>query len=305
MPANAVMIIPKTPVNRIFPRGQRANPAKLSLHQENWVWAQQFKAVAPGPRDVVEVPVNGKLETDFTQAIRHAAAKAEKGGMVILFTGHGTRAGCAGGMCTFNSPPQQFEFDSVPETDGHERRISKQAMDIHEVAEQKDGKWVPKPRLHPGSTTKVTEPQSKIDQLAVKWAVLQTMKAEFTRVGIDRLVLLTCNLGTFPNEVQQLANLIQTTVVVYREKIVTREIDPSFDEPPNKLIRPVFCWTSSAPHTKNMPLEDPFFALLFKPQTDAVKKHILANWKRHPYFSQLPLGAGVECKPGGTPNAFG
>jgi hypothetical protein len=304
--ANAVMIIPDTPVRRILPKGQALSPKDLSLHQQNWVFAQQFRDVAPGPRQLITVPLDGSLQTDFAKAIREAAAKAEKGGMVILFTGHGTRAACTGGACTFGQALSTFAFETVPETKMPKtKKIDAKTLTFLDLAEKQGDKWVPKARTRPGTTIKESESQGAIDALAPKWEILQVMKSAFTANGTDRLVLLTCSVGTFPKECQALADIIKTTVVAYRDKIATAEFTPPFKEPPNNVIRPVYCWCTASPNSINAPRPDPLTTALQTPQPPAMEQWILANWKKHPYFSLLPLGPGVECKPGGQPNNFG
>jgi hypothetical protein len=213
--------------------------------------------------------------------------------MVILFTGHGTRA--PGGTRTTLS---HFAFESVPETRSPKTEIiDEEVLNFLDIA-QKDGtSWVPKSRRDPGAVAAFTPSQATVDRLAPKWAALQAMRDAFSTNQIDRLILLTCNVGLFPDECQKLANLIRTTVVAYRALIATTEVTPPFDEPLNRSMRSVMIW-STTDHSSQRPPPDPLTNAMFMNSIpEATNKWILANWKHHPYWAMIPAGPGIECKP--------
>jgi hypothetical protein len=302
--AKTVMVIPNTPVRRILRKKERIIPKDLSLHEQNWVFAQQFSNVAPSDRLLVTVPVNGSLKGDFGPAIRKAAALAERNGVVILFTGHGCRAACTGGQCQFGPAPSSFGFETLPETSEKTKKIDARVLKFLEVAERQGEGWVPKAQKMPGTTTIQKESQSTIDALLPKWETLDVMRDAFTTNGTDRFILLTCSVGTFPKECQALANLINATVVAYTDKIATNEFTPPFDEPPGMMIRPVQCWCTAPPNTPLNPVPDHLTKIAQSEHSEKQEAWLLQNWKRHHLFSMIPAGPVVACKPGGNPTNF-
>jgi hypothetical protein len=171
------MMIPDTPIRRILGKKEKIQPKDLSLHEQNWVFAQQFLNAAPGDRSLVTVKVDGSLKGDFGPAIRKAAVSAGTNGMVILFTGHGCRAACVGGGCQFGPTLSAFGFETVPETVAPKtKKIDEKVLKFLEVAERQGQGWVPKAQKIPGSTTTQTESQSTIDGLLQKWETLDIMR---------------------------------------------------------------------------------------------------------------------------------
>lgn len=300
--AKAVLVIPDTPVQRLVGKPAPLMPPNLSLHQQNWVWAQQFKEAVPDVRDTATVKPDGSLKDDFVPAMRRAATLAGNGGQVILFTGHGCRAACTGRSCSFNAAPTKFGFETVPETTATKtKRIDEDVFDFLTVAQRSGSGWAPRPFRKPGDVAATTLGQGVIDAMAAKWEALDAMKTAFTANKIDRLILLTCNVGTFGAQCQRFANLIGTTVVAYRAKIAATEYDPPFGDGPGRFIRPVQVWCTAPPHTEAAPFADPFITALLGAKTPAMEAFLRANWRKHPYFAQLPLGPVVECRPGGQP----
>jgi hypothetical protein len=296
MPAKAVIMIPDAPVARRVPRG--AKLADLTLPQQNWMFGQQL-ASSDG-RDGVKVKVDGSLTGDFIPALRDAARKAGAGGQVLLSTGHGTRA--PGNTFTTLS---EFHFETVHETSlPRTKNITKATLDFLDVAETKDGRWVPKDQKRPGSTIVFRESQATIDALAPRWAVIEAMRDAFTSNRIDRLVLHSCSLGLYPAECQKLANLIGTTVVAYRGRIAFAELDPPFVEPGNMAMRSVMCWC--IPNgSLTQPPPDPFLRLVFSSVAPGSPEErlVLSNWKQHWVWAGPTMGPVLECTPGGLPRA--
>jgi hypothetical protein len=139
------MIIPDSRVAVQVTQAQ-ADAHDLDLLEQNWLWAKQWKEAVPSDRETVSVPVNGDIDRDFLPAVRKAASLAS-GKYVILFTGHGGR-GPTG--ATVNQITR-FQFDTVPEPgavrlDNHTRAITADVLNFLNVAQQQDGKWVPKPQ---------------------------------------------------------------------------------------------------------------------------------------------------------------
>ena len=91
---NTVLIIPDLRVQTIWPSGKPiadSGDERKDVLIQNVIWAQQVKNSVPDARELVKVPVNGTVDKDFIPAIKSAAAAAGEKGMVILFTGHGSR----------------------------------------------------------------------------------------------------------------------------------------------------------------------------------------------------------------------
>jgi hypothetical protein len=296
------MLIPAAQLPRLVP--QVANQPNVKVLSQNWIWGQQFKEAAPGDRYLFEVPVNGSLVNDFIPRIRDAAKQAGQGGMVILFTGHGTRDP--------NDAVTDFHFEAIPEIVPADQTKTKLINDdvlnfLDRAQKNPQGRWVPKPYRRAGSSVQTTDSQATIDALAPKWAVIDAMRDEFKNSRVDRLVLLTCNLGKFPSQCQALANAIGTTVVAYRSAIASSLV--VIDNPVSSMaMRTVALWARPSGSTNNHPplvaadwVTSTAFSSTSTPDREAFLR---ANWKRHPYWTMIPIGPGLECRPLQRPAPF-
>src|ERR1700682_633532 len=128
-----VMIVPRAPVTNLN------RNSKLTIFQQNWLFAKQWREANPSSRAVVELPINGTL-AQLEAAVQTAAAKAS-GKRVVLCVGHG-------GAGSFRGVTQTV-FGSLPETAPgmlkHVGAMTREVVvDFPDIAEMKGGKWVPK-----------------------------------------------------------------------------------------------------------------------------------------------------------------
>lgn len=291
MAAKTVFVVPKTPVTLKISRN--ANPADLTLHQANWVFAKQVQAKDPTSVDIVEVAVDGSLATDFIPAIKTAAKKAGQGGLVVLVTGHGSRA-------PNSTTLAEFRFETVPQVKDKTKAITKDILDFPTIAEKQTTGWVPKPYLRAGSKIKTTESQSTVDEKAKKWAVIEAMRDAFTTNKTDRLLLLTCSVGHFQADCQQFANLIGTSVVAYKARIASTEIDPAFPDGKMFRQRSVMFWATPPGTAQSAPADPLTTKMKTAREGSADFDFVLKHWKKHPYWSMLPLGPAIQVKPVAT-----
>jgi hypothetical protein len=177
-----VMIVPRAPATNLTGR------STLTVFQQNWLFAKQWREQSPSARAIVEVPLNGRL-ADLEAAVQTAAARAA-GKRVVLCVGHG-------GAGSFRGLTQSV-FDTLPETasgmiDHVGAMTSEIVVEFLEMAEKKDGKWVPKPRRVGGVT--VTESQAKIDRLAPRFETLLKVGKLLQDAHVHDFTLLSCNAG--------------------------------------------------------------------------------------------------------------
>ena len=175
------MIVPRTSVP--LPTSKTA----FTILQQNWIFGQQWKQSDTTGRNVVELKV-GAGEKDFLDAITQAA-KTARGREVILAVGHGG-AGDFRGLT-------QTVFDAVPnDTHGlesHPFAITREVLELPDVAEKKDGKWTPRRVVVGGVITTLS--QGSIDALSPRFDMMSKCGEILRAGGVSRFVLLACNIA--------------------------------------------------------------------------------------------------------------
>jgi hypothetical protein len=176
-----VMIVPRAPVQRL------TSATSLTVFQQNWVFAKQWRAASPSSRLVVEIPVDGTL-ADFEAAMTTAANKA-RGKEVTLAVGHGG-AGSFRGLT-------QTVFDTIPETPHgmlhHRGAMTRAVLDLEKIAEKKGGKWVPREVVING--VKHVESQATVDDLSPRYDALTRVSEKLRVGGVSAFRILSCNIG--------------------------------------------------------------------------------------------------------------
>lgn len=205
-----VMIVPRAPVTHLTGR------STLSIFQQNWLFAKQWRESSPSTRAVVEEPVNGRL-ADFEAAVKKAAAKA-RGKRVVLCVGHGGAGGFRG--------LTQTVFDTLPETApkmlNHVGAMTREVVvEFPEMAEKKKGKWVPKPRKVNGVT--VTESQAKIDSLSPRFETLLKIGKLLQNGHVHDFTVLSCNAGLDATFGAALAKRLGVEVHLYDRLVAMAE----------------------------------------------------------------------------------
>jgi hypothetical protein len=289
--AKNVMIIPEAPTWVKLPQAQANATGEIvtkDVLKVNWLWAKQWKGALPSDRETVTVRIDGDIEGDFIPAIRRAASLA-RGKYVILFTGHGSRAPDANVKYI-----KQFQFDTVPEPgyvrlDNRTRAITARVLDLSDLADKQNGRWVVKPEAQQKKVDNVvhfgTLTQGYVDGLAARWRIIEAMRDEFKKNGVRKLIVLTCNVGNYPFDCARLATLINLPTVFYKDYIGGQVVDLTM--PPDPLVtRTAMLWAT--PTREGPPPMDPFKQQGWK----------TARWSRHPFWTQLPNGRVAEFAPG-------
>lgn len=205
-----VMLVPNTRV--ALPISMAKN---YTVMQQNWIFGQQWLKKDPANRAVIELKKDGAA-SDFHDALR-AAARMAHGREVILAVGHGG-AGDFRGL-------SQTVFDTMPESQHdmstHKLSITREVLDLPDVAEKKGGKWGPK---RSGGGVIVTDP--RIEELGVRHDYIEEAGKILAGAGVARLVILACNLGkdrTTPRFHERLAALLGVGVDVFSGLIAIAE----------------------------------------------------------------------------------
>jgi hypothetical protein len=212
-----VMIVPDTRVP--LPTSK----SSFDLLQQNWIFSQQWKQADPGGRGVVELRVGGG-EKDFLDAIKQAA-QAARGHEIILAVGHGG-AGHFRGLT-------QTVFDAIPNAEhgleNHPFAIKRDILDLPDVAEKKDGKWVPKAiRDSNGVITRVS--QGTVDARATLFEMMTRAGELMRAAGVSRFVIVACNVAKDQPPAgkkafhELLAAILGVDVVVYGGLVAIAEV---------------------------------------------------------------------------------
>ena len=194
--------------------------------QENRAFAAQWVAKSSTDRGKIEVPIKGAL-ADFTNALKQAAGLA-RGKEIILLTGHGA-IGTQSGLL-------QTAFDTVPEDDlmaTHLHVVTAEVVNLEDVAEKKAGKWVSKPIKQGNVIFRLG--QGEIDALAPRRDMLDEIGKAMRDGGVQRLRLLTCNVGNDTIFVSRLSKILGVEIVAYKKFTITLWND--FTDPPPKSTK--------------------------------------------------------------------
>jgi len=216
------MIVPATRVQ--LPTSQ----SSFKLPEQNWIFAQQWMRADANQRGVVELRVGGD-DKDFLRAVRQAAQSA-RGRDVILAVGHGG-AGDFRGLT-------QTVFDALPEEahglERHRFAITREVLDLPQIAEKIDGKWVPKRVQLPNGVT-ATASQSDVDARVPRYEMMVAAGDILRSGGVARLVILACNMAKDKVGAggkrfhERLAEILGVGVVVFGGLVAIAEV--TFTEP--------------------------------------------------------------------------
>ena len=175
------LIVPKAPVP--LP----TSGTSFTLLQQNWIFGQQWKQADTTARNVVELKA-GASEKDYLDAITQAARTA-RGREVTLAVGHGG-AGHFRGLT-------QTMFDAVPNAahgiEAHPFAITREVLELPDVAEKKDGKWTPR-KIKVGNVI-TTLSQGSVDALSPRFDMMAKSGEILRAGGVSRFVLLACNVA--------------------------------------------------------------------------------------------------------------
>jgi hypothetical protein len=265
----------------IVPRASVPLPtAKTSftLLQQNWIFSQQWKKADTTGRNVVECKVGG-VEKDYLDAITQAA-KTARGREVILAVGHGG-AGDFRGLT-------QTVFDAIPNAahglESHPFAITREVLELPDIAEKKDGKWVPK-KIKVGNVI-TTESQGKVDSLVPRFEMMQKSGEILRAGGVSRFVLLACNVAKDAPKngkkdfLSLLAGVLGVEVVAYGGLVAIGEV--TFKDP------------GRAAETK----EQIWIAM---DETDTSKGRPPDDDRDHASFHELPATARLSAAPPPSP----
>jgi hypothetical protein len=251
-----VMIVPRAPATNLTRR------STLTIFQQNWLFARQWRKSSPSTRAVVEVPVNGRL-ADLEAAVQTAAAKAS-GKRVVLCVGHG-------GAGSFRGLTQSV-FDSLPETaQGMLNHVgamtSEVVVEFRKIAENKGGKWVPKRRSVGGVI--VTESQAKIDSLAPRFETLLKIGKLLQDAHVHDFTVLSCNAGRDAAFGAALAKRLGVEVHLYDRLVAMAEAVFTKTGQPDVVKTQVWLvQNEAAPAANRPPSDDPDHASFHEIPTD-------------------------------------
>jgi hypothetical protein len=197
---------------------------RFTALQQNWIFAQQWKTADSAARNVVELRL-GAGAADYLAAIEKASQRA-RGKEVILAVGHGGAGGFRG--------LTQTVFDAIPNAaeglEKHPFAITRQVLELPDVAEKIDGRWMPRAIKDPRTGVIARESQGSVDQLSPRFDMLAASGGILRAAGVARFVVLACNLGKDvppagkKGFLDLLAGVLGVDVVAYRGLVAIGEV---------------------------------------------------------------------------------
>jgi hypothetical protein len=177
-----VMIVPLARVQTV------TSQTDLTVHQQNWRFAQQWKAQAPTQREVIELAITPASPRPtalvaFRDAFRRAGQLA-RGKEVILFVGHGGAT---------QSGRTQTVFDLLPEPgplSSHTLAFTREVLDLPLIARKSGGSWTPTPEAANRGTS-----QRDVDVLSPRFDAMCDAAQSMVQGGVKRFTVLSCNVG--------------------------------------------------------------------------------------------------------------
>ena len=262
------MIVPKSRV----PLPTSDN--RFTVLQQNWIFAQQWKKFDSAARNVVELEV-GAAAAGYLAAIK-AASQTARGKEVILAVGHGGAGGFRG--------LTQTVFDAVPNAveglEKHPLAITRQVLELPDVAEKVNGRWTPRAIKDPRTGVISRESQERIDQLSPRLDMLAAGGEIMRAAGVARFVILACNVGKDAPPagkkgfLELLASILGVDVVAYRSLVAIGEV--TFTRPGEAASTKEQIWIAFD-------------------ETDANRGRPAQDDPDHPSFHDLPLTARVTA----------
>jgi len=204
-----VLIVPEAPVAHY-----QTNGGHRSVYQQNWCFAQQWKAKDPITRDIITMP----LETasppqgmDVFEVALGNAARLAQGKRVILSIGHGAAAGYRGA--------DETAFDSTPERGAHmgdhQNLITAEVLSVPDWCHKENGQWVVNAGCH-WTPEQVANNARRYDSLVRAGRALSSQR-------VRALWILSCNIARDRDFLRRLARTMGVTVRAYEGLIAMTE----------------------------------------------------------------------------------
>jgi hypothetical protein len=204
-----VLIVPEAPVAHY-----QTNGGHRSVYQQNWCFAQQWKAKSPIARDIVTMPLetaSSPQGMDVFETALGSAARLAQDRRVILSIGHGAAAGYRGA--------EETAFDATPERGAHmadhQNLINAEVLSVPEWCHKENGQWVVNQNCH-WTPQQVTNNSRRYDSLV---RAGQSLSAQRVRA----LWLLSCNIARDMDFLRHLAHAMGITIRAYEGLIAMAE----------------------------------------------------------------------------------